>query len=482
MRLVRLFILPLCCVLLLCGVPLNAQVALEEAPTIQPTVLNTGTTALDDYMALPDKTYSWKLISKTAGQGATSYIIDMKSQTWLTNDEVDRTVWQHWVTIVKPDTATAKTALMFINGGANGEAPPRGPDRQMVQLARATNSVVASVGMIPNQPLTFHGDGVPRKEDDLIGYTWDQYLKTGDELWPARLPMTKAVVRAMDTVEAVSKEAGWNGTEIEDFVVAGGSKRGWTTWTVGAVDKRVKAIAPIVIDVLNANVSMNHHYAAYGFWAPAIGDYVSHKIVHRRFWPKYRELLQLVDPFAYRDRLTMPKCIINSTGDQFFLPDSSRFYFDDLLGEKHLCYVPNGEHSLKGTDALESLASFHFSIVNEIPRPEFTWELPDDNSIQVTAKTKPAKVFLWQATNPTARDFRTDTIGRAYKQTELQPAADGTYSVHVDDPDKGWTAYFVQLVFDVGAPTPMRLTTPVRVVPDVLPFADKIAPTLDEPK
>ena len=73
-----------------------------------------------------------------------------------------------------------------------------------------------------------------------------------------------------------------------------------------AVDSRVAAIAPIVIDVLNVNVSMKHHYSAYGFWAPAIGDYVAHKLTHRSHWPRYAELLQLVDPFAYRDRFTMP--------------------------------------------------------------------------------------------------------------------------------------------------------------------------------
>ena len=33
--------------------------------------------------------------------------------------------------------------------------------------------------------------------------------------------------------------------------MTGASKRGWTTWTIGAVDKRVKAMAPLVLDCLN---------------------------------------------------------------------------------------------------------------------------------------------------------------------------------------------------------------------------------------
>ena len=58
------------------------------------------------------------------------------------------------------------------------------------------------------------------------------------------------------------------------FVVSGASKRGWTTWTTAAVDKRVVAIIPIVIDLLNVEPSFEHHWQAYGFWAPAIKDYV----------------------------------------------------------------------------------------------------------------------------------------------------------------------------------------------------------------
>ena len=44
----------------------------------------------------------------------------------------------------------------------------------------------------------------------------------------------------------------------------------------------------------------------------------------------------------------MPKFMVYAAGDQFFLPDSSRFYFDDLKGEKYLRYVPNTDHSLRG--------------------------------------------------------------------------------------------------------------------------------------
>jgi hypothetical protein len=47
-------------------------------------------------------------------------------------------------------------------------------------------------------------------------------------------------------------------------------------------------------------------------------------------------------------------------------------------------------------------------------------------------------------------------------------------------PTDGWKAYCCQLEFEIGAPTPLRLTTPVRVVPDTLPFADQEAPLIDD--
>src|SRR5579883_2168441 len=47
--------------------------------------------------------------------------------------------------------------------------------------------------------------------------------------------------------------------KVDHFVVAGGSKRGWTTWLVGTVDPRVIAIVPLVIDALNSEKITQHH-------------------------------------------------------------------------------------------------------------------------------------------------------------------------------------------------------------------------------
>jgi PhoPQ-activated pathogenicity-related protein len=264
----------LCCALALLGCSrLPAQRSSLSGTTDELPTRAGQRTALDDYVAAPDTNYTFHLIDRVAGRGETTFILEMTSQAWLTTNEVDRPIWKHWLNIVKPDVVDSTKSLLLISGGRNGGKPPKGADPETIQIALATKSVVTELKMIPNQPLVFAGETEGRVEDSLIAYTWDKYLRTGDPKWPARLPMTKAAVRAMDTITSFCGSAEGGSIRMDGFVVAGGSKRGWTTWTTAAVDKRVVAIVPVVIDMLNIEPSMQHHFGAYGFWSPAIGDY-----------------------------------------------------------------------------------------------------------------------------------------------------------------------------------------------------------------
>ncbi|MBX3412129.1 MAG: PhoPQ-activated pathogenicity-related family protein [Pirellulales bacterium] len=447
-------------------------VACQVADAAEPAARHE--TALDRYLANGDDSFAWKIASKKHEDGMTTFVIDLTSQTWRTEADVNRTVWKHWLIVNKPDEVKSNKAFLFITGGSNKDEAPSGASEVSANIARATHSVAAELKQVPNQPLEFQGDGKGRVEDDLIAYTWDKYIRTQDETWPARLPMVKSAVRAMDAVqELMASEEGGN-LQIDQFVVSGGSKRGWTTWLTGAVDSRVTAIIPIVIDVLNVRPSMEHHYAAYGFWAPAVGNYVQHKIMDRRNHPAYLELLEIEDPYAYRSRLEMPKYIVNAAGDQFFLPDSSQFYFDELPGEKYLRYVANGDHSLRDTDARESVAAFYYTVLTGAKRPQLTWKFADDGSIVAKSDTAPQEVLLWQSRNPNGRDFRVEAVGKNYKSESLPPSADGEYIARVELPKKGFVAFFAEFSFDVGAPFPLKLTTPVRVLPNVLPHAGEL--------
>ena len=438
---------------------------------IAPAKVDKNFTALDTYIKTPDPAFKYELVNTIKEKNYSVYLVKMVSQTWLTTAEVKDPVWWHWLTIVVPDEVHSQIALLTIGGGSRTSKQPTSADEVAVKAAMTTHSVVASLHNVPNQKIEFVGDDFgPRVEDELISYGWRKYLEGGakdtDAKWLARLPMTKSAVRAMDVISMMTKKI--LPKKVEQFVVAGGSKRGWTTWTTGAVDDRVIGIAPIVIDMLNMVPSFLHHWRVYGRWAEAVGDYDREGIMDWQNRPEYKKLLSITEPYSYRSRLDMPKMIINASGDQFFLPDSWKFYWKDLIGEKHIRYVPNGEHSLKGTDAAETLVAFYNDIVTNHPRPQFDWSVENGTIlIRTNAKETPSSIKLWQAHNPKERDFRVDTIDRTWKAKEIPLRADGIYHLKIDQPKTGFSAFFAELSFTKDRAIPFKMSTGVVITPDI---------------
>jgi PhoPQ-activated pathogenicity-related protein len=445
-------------------------------------------TALDNYVAKPDPSYRYDLYHVDQTLLYTSYFVHLVSQRWRTTTEVDRPVWEHELQITIPavvHSASPRTALLIVNGGSNGGPLNTQTGAGLSALATLTGSIVAMIDQVPNQPLYFADEaGQPRSEDAIIAYSLDKFLTTGDPEWPVQLPMTKAVVRAMDTIQDFLKG---ESITVDDFIVLGGSKRGWATWLTAAVDRRVKAIVPISIDILNMEMQFIHHWEVYGFYAPALADYVAFDIPCRLLSDRGQELLEIVDPYSYRDRYTMPKLVINSAGDQFFVTDSSRFYFSDLPTPKDLRYTFNTDHSQgENKAALLDLAAGALLWIDDVNRqresPRFSWSFEADGSIRVQATDPPNEVYLVQATNPAARDFRLATIGPAWKRTSLAPSADGSYVGYVPPPPSGYSAFAIELAYDlvpVSGVSPVRqvFTTEVRITPDTLPFQGTACPS-----
>lgn len=432
-------------------------------------------TLLDQYVYEPDSNFHYEIAYQAKKEGYTFYVLKMISQHWLTKDEVDEPEWWHWVNVVIPDSVNHSTGMMWIGGGAKDDELPEKPGDIILQSALLTKSITAEIHNIPNQALTFKDDGYgPRFEDELIAYGWRKFLEGGakdeDAIWLARFPMTKAVVRAMDAVsEVVSKEVN---ESVEKYLVSGASKRGWTTWTTAAVDDRVIAIVPIVIDLLNVVPSFDHHWRNYGFWAPAVGNYVEEGIMERMHTPEFKRLLEITEPYSYIDRYEIPKLLINASGDQFFQPDSWKFYWDDLIGEKYIRYVPNTGHSLKDSDALKTLISYYQYILSKSERPKFNW-IVDGSKIHVTTdpSNPPDEIKLWQAiSNETPRDFRIDVIGKAWTDSTLTLRPDGNYEIDLGVPVEGWRAYFVELTYNKEDQLQLKLTSGISVLPDDYPF------------
>lgn len=434
-------------------------------------------TALDHYVNAPDPHYRYSVIETVMGEGYKTFILEMTSQQWLTEREVNLPIWEHYMVVVAPDEIVSDIGFLTITGGSKSRSAPNSAQPTDVKRALETGTVVSTLYMVPNQPLVFVNDsGRQRTEDSIIAYTWDKFFRTGDDQWPLRLPMTKAAVRAMDTVTDLMASVAGGSIEVDQFVVAGGSKRGWTTWTTAIVDERVVAIMPIVIDLLNVGESFKHHFSVYGSYSLAVIDYVTSRNINWIGTPEWDDLMDLVEPYEYRDRLELPKYLLNSTGDEFFLPDSWQFYWDDLVGEKHVRYVPNSNHGMDGTDVMASIDSWYHAIVHNVKMPRYSWGVDADGTISVLSLDQPSQVLLWQAHNPEGRNFTQAVIGRAYSSTPLNEVEPGVYQIKLDPPASGYTAYYIEMHYPSGTSDPFKFSTGVKVVPDVTEYEWRMTP------
>ena len=420
-------------------------------------------TDLDAYVHKDDASFNYVIEKVQEFDSYFVHSIRMDSQNFLQSKDVNKTSWSHWLTVIEPKEVKAETALLVISSGDTNDPLPKAQDA-LIEIALASNSLVAELKAIPNQPLKFSDESFDRWEDAIIAYTWNKFFLTGETRWPARMAMTKSAIAAMDTIQAVFKRS-----NVNSFVVTGASKRGWTTWTAAATDNRVIAIIPLVIDMLNIKPSFEHHWQAYGFWAPAIQDYVDMNTMDWWGSPEAEMLFKLVDPYSYKDRYQFPKYIINAAGDEFFIPTSSQFYYDQLPGEKHIRYVPNVGHNLNGSYIVEAIASFYISILNSSPRPEYSWNFLKNGQIEFTSDNQPSEVKLWWADNPSSRDFRLDVIGKSWKSKSIKINAEGKYISSIDKPEEGWRAYFVEAIYGSNS-LPFIITSEVKVSPDILPF------------
>jgi PhoPQ-activated pathogenicity-related protein len=173
------------------------------------------TTALDEYIALPDPTYSYfdtvclLLLTSHAlthpqnktitGPGYTAYILNMTSQQWLTYEDSDRSIWWHYVVVVVPDKLTfTTTGAMYITGGDNTDGYPDSSSEDVllcVDIALTDHVVCTVLFQIPNQPIVFPSDPLhkSRSEDAMVAFTWHHFIVVNQSqpFWLARLPMTK---------------------------------------------------------------------------------------------------------------------------------------------------------------------------------------------------------------------------------------------------------------------------------------------------
>lgn len=414
---------------------------------------------LAEYVAKKDDSYRWvKRRHGTLGKTAYAELI-LTSQTWR------GVVWKHQLFVINPSSTPAKTehALLFITGGswknsleepsAARETLPRDA-RLFAALAEQLKTPVAVLLHVPQQPM-FDG----KKEDAIIALTFEKFLRTGEADWPLLLPMVKSAVRGMDATQELVKQD-WS-LDIKTFTVTGASKRGWTTWLTGAVDKRAVAIAPMVIDMLNMVPQLKHQKDAWGDLSYKINDY-SERGLHKHLESDSGKVLRsIVDPYSYRKLLTQPKLIIIGTNDHYWPLDALDFYWSDLVGEKHILYVPNNRHGLNDLVRLSgSLNAFHQSAVSGTPLPKLSWKFKNGNAtlgLRIKSDQEPQDVRVWTASSKT-RDFR-----EAKWTSKRAEGHEGGFVHSQAIPESGYMAIFGEAVYESDR-VPYFLSTNVKIV------------------
>lgn len=398
----------------------------------------TPQTALKAYLGNQDKSYQWQLKDSVNLGTVKAYHLLLTSQKWR------EYTWRHQLTVMVPANVQYDGALLFITGGSNKDEQPNWSkeDRLWIPLAGIADKnkgIVALLKQVPNQPL--YGN---MTEDELISHTLHQFKQSKDYTWPLLFPMVKSAVKAMDAVQEFSTQKVKK--TVNNFVITGASKRGWTTWLSAAIDdKRVKAIAPMVIDMLNMPATLNYQFQTYGEYSVQIEDYVKLGIPQNTDTEEGKAITAMIDPFSYRNKLSVPKMIFIGTNDEYWTVDAIKHYYDQIPGKNMIHYVPNVGHNLgDGKQAFEALSAFFGLNIANKELPHFTWAVNSNQSgveLTVNAPTQDlTQATLWYTTS-SDRDFRNNLW--LSKNIKLSP--ESGIKVPIPYPTKGYQAFYLDL-------------------------------------
>jgi PhoPQ-activated pathogenicity-related protein len=408
---------------------------------------------LDSYIKRPEPAYEWKLKEKTTRLDGVVYDLHLVSQVW------QDIKWEHALQVVVPNGVAPNGTMVIWNTGSR----PNIRDVTMaMMLAKRVQAPCAFLYGVPNQPLLGN-----LREDGLIAETFVRFLNTKDANWPLLFPMAKSVVKAMDALQAFTEQE--FKSKAERFIVSGASKRGWTSWLSAVVDPRVTAICPMVIDTLNMPKQTEHQLACYGTYSVKIEEYTERGLVPMPKTPEAGQLLKMVDPYSYRDRLTLPKLIVIGANDPYWVIDSLNLYWKDLKGDKWVLYVPNAGHELdqkaeSGREggvsrALNGLAAFARHQTTGKPLPKIDWTHEGNaETLKLTANADqaPKAARLWVAHSPT-RDFR-----KAPWVEQTAKVDGGKVSGDIAHPKEGFCAFYAELDYSIDG-IDYHLSTQVRV-------------------
>ncbi|EPD4307343.1 PhoPQ-activated protein PqaA family protein [Salmonella enterica] len=446
------------------------------------------THVISDYrISLTSLPLDYSLLEKKQRPGVMLQRFNLNSQTWSPQGVVSPERWQNGVDIYIPDSAREKNALVVINNGSNnnGSGTPVAPtnfnEEELSRIAIATRTVVISVSNVPNQVLSYQGVTTPLGEDNSVAYSWKLFIGDTHKYQDASLhiPMAASVSQAFRLAKKELTQQ-----NINKFIVTGASKRGWAAWLTALSDPDVGAVVPFAMDLLNTQKSLEHMYQSYGKnWPVAFYPYYNQGIDQQVGTDKFARLMRLEDPLTYLntdmgDRLKIDKYIINASGDDFYVPDNSHFYYGLLPGSKSLRVVPNSTHNGILSVAEQSLITFVNRFQEKQKLPEITENVQSrgdgKKELVVNFSEKPVAILQWTARNPAGRDFRY-ACDIKYNSVPVSLATgDNTLSISLTTPDSGWQATYIEATFTDG----YVATTQVYITPDEK-YPETAPPSID---
>ena len=466
-----------------------------------------------------DKAYKYELESQknTDNLSIKTYILDSQKWPIEADNDIVTTIWRHKLVVYIPKLTTHNQAMFYVSGGYSANISgqeifsPSKEGLDFANIAIDNQAPVVVIEDVPNQYLLINS--IPKKEDQILAFTYKKVMEDpmNNAYLAGHLPMVKSIIKGLDASQTILAEQGLN---ITNFVMVGASKRGWAAWLATLEDERVSAIIPVVIDILNVQKNINHICNSYkNHCPPALRDYQAEGIISSIESSAFADLMTIEDPFnyinlpKYSKQASIPKYIINTSGDDFYTPDSSKFYFKSLKGDNHIRYLPAAMHYFAGnpiSDSLnnmkllnEAVNSYFYFHINNIPLPHVSWSV-SANKMSIDSSFKPEKIKLWTAHNSEERDFRflnsyskfhlgikaawlyiakylpfpISVCDTCYKEQEIIFNCIENSGCHIDVDlpiaKKGWQASFVELYYSIKG-REFIITTEVNIFPNTYP-------------
>jgi PhoPQ-activated pathogenicity-related protein len=284
-------------------------------------------------------------------------------------------------------------------------------------------------------------------------------------------------------------------------IAMGVSKRGWTSWMIGAADTSlipgcppilgIAPLAPIVPSMLR---DMHRQWRSYSGFSFTFKPFMDVGLLDHLDDETVKKGMLAIDPLSFQDQLKdVAKFAIMGSGDEFMQMDWTSIWSDELdllgsFGEQHLSIAPNAEHTLLTNiyAVLSNVITFSRSLATgqtAAERPSFTHfrdNTTGEIGIKIADGFKPEKVLLRHAYTRDAirRDFRMirqendDTPACSFPDIRLSTpilggnclsikwwhetllaeseSEPGVYKALPPDAGNVWVGYYIQVYFHGG--------------------------------